>query len=173
MNGPGSWALKRISTLRLISGPGNTRGRLGPPIVSQRWRTHSSEPRLPPSHWLPGCGSGDTGVEVDMYTLCCSRQGAFLLSRRPLLAGAGQVIHGDALVLSQRAEIHHDVLHLLAFQRDSNLRREEKPQGGRAGSKRPARTASLASPPRLVSSSATPSSHPRSLPRSSEPFPGP
>ena len=70
-------------------------------------------------------------------TLCRRGQGASLLSQRPLLVGAGQVIHRDAVVLPQRAEVDHNVLHLLAFQRDSNLRRQEKPPGGQPRSRHP------------------------------------
>lgn len=62
-----------------------------------------------------------------VHTLPCSWQGAPLLSQGPLLVGVGQDVRGDAVALSQRAEIDHNLLHLLVFQRDSNLRREEKP----------------------------------------------
>lgn len=73
--------------------------------------------------FLPAWGGAE-----EIRTLCCSGQGALLLSQRPLLVGAGQVIHCDVVVLPQRAEVDHNILHLLVFQRDSNLRRQEKPR---------------------------------------------
>lgn len=61
-----------------------------------------------------------------IHTIPCSLQCASLLGQKPLFVGAGQDIHGDAVVLIQRAEIDHNILHLLVSQRDSNLEREEK-----------------------------------------------
>ena len=102
-----------------------------------------------------------------IHTIPCSLQYASLLGQKPLLVGAGQDIHGDAVVLLQRAEIDHNILYLLVSQRDSNLKREEKSSKWEApfqtsyqGGQGPVR---LAPPFSLVLSTATPSSHPRSL----------
>lgn len=65
-----------------------------------------------------------------IHTIPCSLQYASLLGQKPLLVGAGQDIHGDAVVLLQRAEIDHNILYLLVSQRDSNLKREVLKVGG-------------------------------------------
>lgn len=95
-------------------------------------------------------------------TILCSSQHAFLLSQGPLLVGVAQAIHGDVVVLPQRAEIDHNILYLLVSQRDFKLKREEKPQIGQApiqiSYQNGQGLVSLAPPFSLVLSTAIPSS---------------
>lgn len=97
-----------------------------------------------------------------MHTLPGGWQGASLLIQTPLLVADGQDIHGDGVLLPQRAEIDHNILHLLVFQRDSDLRREGSLQGRQVPIQG---LAGLAPPPLLVSAAAMPNSHPRFQPQ--------
>lgn len=95
-------------------------------------------------------------------TILCSYHLAFRLAKGPLLIGVEQAIQGDFVVLPQRAEVDHNILYLLVFQRDFKLKREEKPQVGQApiqiSYQNGQGLVSLALPFSLVLSTAIPSS---------------